>query len=94
MSSHRPNINEKLLKRTFNIGCHPSIHPFDNKITSAIQINGSTGEWMTPSLTHPLPLFFLERIMSDALEKLDDTGSRTIISLPYEDDKDALAQEG
>ena len=46
-----------------------------------------------PSVTHPL---FLERIMSDALEKHDgkvSIGGRNIINMCFADDIDTLAEE-
>ena len=76
--------------------------PYD-KATSAVQMNGSIGEWFRTTvgvrqgcLSPTLLNIFLERIMSDAL---DENGgkvsidSRNITNLWSADDIDALAEE-
>ena len=76
-------------------------HLYDNAI-SAVQMNGSTGEWFKTTAAArqgcllSLTLFniFLERIMSDALEEHNgkvSIGGRTITNLQFADDTDALA---
>ena len=75
-----------------------------DKATSAVQMNGSVGEWfktivgvrqeclLSPTLFN----IFLERIMSDALEEHDgkvSIGGRNITNLRFADDIDALAEE-
>ena len=78
-------------------------HLYDNQ-TSAVQINGSKGEWFRTTvgvrqrclLSPTLFNIFLERIMSDALKEHDgkvSTGGRTITNLRFADDIDALAKE-
>ena len=71
-----------------------------DKATSAVQINGSIGEWFrTPvGVRQGCLLFnvFLERIVFDALEEYDgkvSIGSRNIASLRFADDLDAPAEE-
>ena len=75
-----------------------------DKATSAVQMNGSIGEWFRTTvgvkqgclLSPTLFNIFLERIMSDALEEHDgkvSTGGRNITSLRFVDDIDALAEE-
>ena len=75
-----------------------------DKATSAVQMNGSIGEWFRTTvgvrqgclLSHTLFNIFLEQIMSDALEEHDgkvSIGSRNITNLRFADDKDALAEE-
>lgn len=73
-----------------------------NKATSAVLLNGTTGEWFRTTvgvrqgcLLSPI-LFniFLERIMTDALEEHKGTvsiGGRTITNLRFADDIDGLA---
>ena len=67
-------------------------------------MNGSIGEWFRTTvgvrqgclLSPTLFNIFLERIMSDALEKHDgklSIGGRNIINLRFVDDKDGLAEE-
>ena len=85
-----------------NLVC--TIEQLCDKATSAVQMNGSIGEWFrTPvgvrqgCLQSPT-LFkkFLEWIMSDALEEHDgkvSTGGRNITNLQFADDIDALAEE-
>ena len=75
-----------------------------DKATSAVQMNGSIGEWFRTTvgvrqgcLLSPI-LFniFLVRIMSDALEEHDgkvSMGGRNITNLRFADDTDALAEE-
>ena len=71
------------------------------KAISAVQMNGSIGEWFRTTLgvkqgfLHPLQLF-LERIMSDDLEEYDGKVSidgRNITNLRFAVDIDALAEE-
>ena len=77
--------------------------PYD-KVTSAVQMNGSMREWFrtTVGVRQGCPLsptlfnIFLERIMSDALEEHAwkvSIGGRNIINLRFADDIDALAEE-
>ena len=84
----------------------PKIEQLYDKATSAVQMNGSIGEWLRTtvgvrqgcllsSTFHP-PNIFLERIMSDALEEHDgkvSIGGRNITNLRFADDIDALAEE-
>ena len=76
----------------------------NDKTTSAVQMNGSIGEWFRTTVgvrqgcLLSLTLFniFLERIMSDALEEHDwkvSIGGRNITNLRFADDIDALAEE-
>ena len=77
-----------------------------DKATSAVQMkmNGSIEEWFRTRvgvrqgclLSPTLFNIFLERIMSDALEKHDgrvSIGGRNITNLRFADDIDALAEE-
>ena len=75
-----------------------------NKATSAVQTNGSIGEWLRTSVGVRqgcilLPTQFnnfLERIMSDVLEEHDGKfkiGSKYITYLRFADDIDAIAEE-
>ena len=75
-----------------------------DKATSAVQMNGSIGEWFRTTvgvrqgclLSPTLFNIFLERIMSDALEEHDgkvSIGGRNITNLRFADDMDALAEE-
>ena len=75
-----------------------------DKATSAVQMNGSIGEWFRTTvgvrqgclLSPTLFNTFLERIMSDALEEHTgkvSTDSRNITNLRFVDDIDALAEE-
>ena len=77
--------------------------PYD-KATSAVQKNGSIGEWFRSTvgarqgclLSPTLFNIFLEQIMSDALEEHDgkaSIGGRNITNLRFADDIDALAEE-
>ena len=78
-------------------------HLYDNAI-SAIQMNGSTGEWIRTMvgvrqgccLSPTLFSIFLELIISDALEEHDgkiSIGSNTITNLQFADDIDALDEK-
>ena len=75
-----------------------------DKATSAVQMNGSIGEWFRKTirvrqgclLSPTLFNIFLKRIMSDALEEHDgkvSIGGRNITNLRFADDIDALAGE-
>ena len=75
-----------------------------DKATSAVQMNGSIGEWFRTTvgvrqgclLSPTLFNIFLERIMSGALEEHDgkvSIGGRNITNLRFADDIDALAEE-
>ena len=75
-----------------------------DKATSAVQMNGSIGEWLRTTvgvrqgclLSPTLFNIFLERIMSDALEEHDgkvSIGGRNITNLRFADDIDALARK-
>ena len=75
-----------------------------NNAVSAAHANGSTGEWLRTTVgvrqgCLPIPNLFiisLERNMPDALEEHDgkvSIGGRTITSLRFADDIDALAEE-
>ena len=81
-----------------------TIEQLYGQATSAVQMNGSIGEWFRTTvgirqgcLLSPTHLnMFLERIMSDALEEHDgkvSIGGRNIINLRFADDIDALAEE-
>ena len=81
-----------------------TIEQLYDKATSAVQMNGSIGEWFRTTvgvrqgclLSPTLFNIFLERIMSDALEEHDgkvSIGSRNITNLQFADDTDALAAE-
>ena len=74
------------------------------KATSAVQMNGSIGEWFRTTvgvrqgclLSPTLFNIFLKRIMYDALEEHDgkvSIGGRNITNLRFADDIDALAEE-
>ena len=74
------------------------------KATSAVQMNGSIGEWFRTTvgvrqgclMSSTLFNIFLEQIMSDALEEQDgkiSIGGRNITNLRFADDIDALAEE-
>ena len=92
--------------------CNPCIYvgvmaqfaPLSSSMTSAVQMDGSIGEWfrttvgvrqvclLSPSLFN----IFIERIMSDALEEHDgkvSIGGGNITNLQFADDIDALAEE-
>ena len=92
--------------RKYNINAnlvHTTKQLYD-KATSAVQMNGSIGEWLRTTvgvrqgwLLSPIVFnIFLERIMSDALEEHDgkvSIGGRNITNLRFADDIDALAEE-
>ena len=74
-----------------------------DEATSAVQMNGSIGEWFITTvgvwqgflLSPTLFSIFLEWIMSDALEEHDgkvSIGGRSITNLRFADDTDALAE--
>ena len=92
--------------RKYNISANlvRTIEQLYDKATSAVQINGSIGEWFRTTvgvrqgylLSPTLFNIFLERIMSDALEEHDgkvSIGGRNITNLRFADDIDALAEE-
>ena len=92
--------------RKYNISANlgRTIEQLYDKATSAVQMNGSIGEWFRTTvgvrqgclLSPTLFNIFLERIMSDALEEHDgkvSIGGRNITSLRFADDIDALAEE-
>ena len=76
-----------------------------DKATSAVQMNGSIGEWLRTTvgvrqgcLLSPTLNIFLERIMSNGLEEHEhdgkvSIGGRNITNLRFADDIDALAEE-
>ena len=85
------NINANLVR---------AVQHLCDKALSAVQMNGSTGEWSRTTdggndvFSHP-PSSLLW-VMSDALEEHDgkvNIGGRTIIILMFVDDVDALAEE-
>ena len=93
--------------RKYNISTNlvRTIEQLYDKATSAVQMNGSIGEWFRTTvgvrqgclLSPTLFNIFLERIMSDALEEHDgkvSIGGRNITNLRFADDIDALAEEG
>ena len=95
LSMQKYNINANLVRSIE--------HLYDNAI-SAVQMNGSTGEWFKTTVgvrqgclfSPTLFYIFLERIKSDALEEHDGKVSiirRTITNLRFADDIDALAEE-
>ena len=92
--------------RKYNISANlvRTIEQLYDKAASAVQMNGSIGEWFTPTvgvrqgchLSPTLFNIFLERIMAGALEELDgkvSIGGRNIINLRFADDIDTLAEE-
>ena len=92
--------------RKYNISANlvRTIEQLYDKVTSAVQMNGSIGEWFRTTvgvrqeylLSPTLFNIFLERIMSDALEEHDgkvSIGGRNITNLRFADDIDALAEE-
>ena len=92
------NISANLVRTIEHI-----LHLYD-KATSAVQMNGSIGEWFRTTvgvrqrclLSPTLFNIFLERIMSDALEAIRgdlSIGGRNITNLRFADDIDALAEE-
>ena len=92
--------------RKYNISANlvRTIEQLYDKATSAIQMNGSIGEWFRTTvgvrqgclLSPTLFNIFLERIMSDALEEHDgkvSIGGRNITNLRFADDINALAED-
>ena len=92
--------------RKYNISANlvRTIEQLFDKATSAVQMNGSIGEWFRTTvgvrqgclLSPTLFNIYLERIMSDALEEHDgkvSIGGRNITNLRFADDIDALAEE-
>ena len=92
--------------RKYNISANlvRTIEQLYDKATSAVQMNGSIGEWFRTTvgvrqgclLSPTIFNIFLERIMSDALEEHDgkvSIGGRNITNLRFADDIDALAEE-
>ena len=92
--------------RKYNIRANlvRTIEQLYDKATSAVQMNGSIGEWFRTTagvrqgclLSPTLFNIFLEWIMSDALEEHDGKVSlsgRNITNLRFADDMDALAEE-
>ena len=92
--------------RKYNISANlvRTIEQLYGKATSAVQMNGSIGEWFRTTvgvrqgclLSPTLFNIFLERIMSDALEEHDgkvSIGGRNVTNLRFADDIDALAEE-
>ena len=91
-------------KYTISVNLVRTIEKLYDKATSAVQMNGSTGEQFGPILgvrqgcllSPTLFNICLERIMSDALEDHDgkiSTGGRNITNLRFPDDIDAVAEE-
>ena len=86
----------------YNISTNPvrTIEQLYDKATSAVQMNGSIGEWFRTVmqgclLSTTLFNIFLERIISDALEEHDgkvSIGDRNITNLRFADDIDVLAE--
>ena len=81
-----------------------TIEQLSDKVTSAVQMNGSMREWFKTKvgvrqgcpLSSTLFSIFLERIMSDPLEEHDrkvNIGGRNITNLRFVDHIDALAEE-
>ena len=90
--------------RKYNISANlvRTIEQLYDKATSAVQMNGSIGEWFrtTVGVRQGCPLsptlfnVFLERIMSDALKEHDGKVSiGNITNLRFADDIDALAEK-
>ena len=89
--------------RKYNISANlvRTIEQLYDKATSAVQMNGSIGEWFRTTvgvrqgclLSPTLFNIFLKRIMSDALKEHDgkvSIGGRNITNLRFADDIDAL----
>ena len=85
-----------------NLVC--TVEQLYDKATSAVQMNGSIGEWFRTTvavrqgclLSTTLFNIFLEQIISDALEEHDgkvSIGGRNIAKLRFADDMNALAEE-
>ena len=81
-----------------------AIEQLYDKATSAVQMNGSIGEWFRTTvgvrqecvLSPTLFNIFLERVMSDALKEHDgkvSIGGRNITNVRFADDIDNLAEE-
>ena len=81
-----------------------TIEQLYDKATSAVQMNGSIGEWFRTTvgvrqgclLSPTLFNIFLEQIMSDALEEHDgkvSIGGTNITNLRFDDHTDALAED-
>ena len=94
------------IMRKYNISANlvHTIEQLYDKATSAIQMNGSIGEWFRTRvavrqvcLLSPTRFnIFLEQIMADAQEEHDgkvSIGGRIITNLRFADDKDAVAEE-
>ena len=92
--------------RKYNIRANlvRTIEQLYDKATSAVQMNGSIGEWFRTTVRVrqgclSSPTLFnicLERIISDALDEHDgkiSIGGRNITNLLFADDIDALAEE-
>ena len=92
--------------RKYNISANlvRTIEQLYDKATSAVQMNGSIGEWFRTTvgvgqgslLSPTLFNIFLERIMFDALEEhygKVSIGGRNITSLRFGDGIEALAEE-
>ena len=92
--------------RKYNISANlvRTIEQLYDKASSAVQMNGSIGEWLGTTvglslgclLSPTLFNIFLERIMSDDLEEHDgkvSIGGRNITNLQFADDIDALAEK-
>ena len=88
--------------RKYNISANlvRTIEQLYDKATSAVQMNGSIGEWFRTTVGVRqgclLSPTLFERIMSDALEEHDgkvSIGGRNITNLRFADDIDALAEE-
>lgn len=91
-------------KYTINANPVRDIEHLYKTATSAIKMNGHTGEWLratagaSQGCLFSLAVFnsFLERLMSDALEEHDGKGSidgKTFTNLRVADDTDGLAKE-
>ena len=92
--------------RKYNISANlvHNIEQLRDKATSAVQMNGSIGEWFRTTvvvrqgclLSPTLFNIYLERVMSDALEEHNGKVSisgRNITNLRFADEIDALAEE-
>ena len=88
-------------KYTISANLVRTIEQLYDKATSAVQMNGSIGEWFRTTvggclLSSTLFNIFLERIMSDALEEHDgkvSIGGKNFTNLWFTDGIDALAEE-
>ena len=87
-----------------NVNLDCTIEQLHDKVTSGVQMNGSTEKWLRTTvgirqgclLSPTLFTIFLERIMIDALVEHDGKGSiggRNIFNLRFADDIDVLAEE-